>query len=144
LVDGAEQSIAASLASRGEEKEMSEKEKMRDVMMDAIKVAAKEVTSANLSMKNGMKIAVLPANMEGGTNDDDAKDSDKKRGAVVGGGFLEGVFGGGSKVEIPSSLLDAFGYDENVATLRYGELFGIPESSVRMNECFVLFYFVLF
>lgn len=126
MVDGVEQSIFAKLASQGEEG--VEKAKMRDVMMDAIKVAAKEVTSSNLSLKKGMKIAVLPANMDEGSSDGDEKNSDKKRG----GGLLESVLGGGSKVEVPSSLLDAFGKDENVAILRYGELFGIPESSVRI------------
>ncbi len=97
--------------------------KTKNAMMDAIKVAAKEATGGSSS---GIKVAVLPFDMEfdGGDSDGDSDD---------GPGFLGSLLGG-NKVQVPSSLNAAMG-SKNVATLRYGELFGTPESSVRSLQC---------
>ena len=117
IVDGLEESVAAVNAQApGKGLDFSELEKMRNAMMDAIKIAAQEATSS--ASKDGMKIAVLPADVDR----DDEEGADKGN-----GGLLSGIFGGG---DVPASVTDAMKGD-NLAILRYGELFGIPESSVR-------------
>jgi len=95
--------------------EYSEIEKAKNVMMDAIKIAAKEASGSVSSQ--GMKIAILSADLIG---------SEEENEEEKGGGLLGGIFGG-NQVVVPSSLVSAMG--NNVATLRYGELFGLPESS---------------
>jgi len=120
IVDGLEESVAAVNAQApGKGLDFSELEKMRNAMMDAIKIAAQEATSS--ASKDGMKIAVLPADVDG----DDEEGADKGNG----GGLLSGFFGGG---DVPASVTDAM-KGNNLAILRYGELFGIPESSPEFS-----------
>lgn len=131
LSDGVEQSISNVLAS-DEKEDAAKVEKMKNDMMDAIKVAAKEA-SFNVSM-DGMKIAVLPAAGSMGEGSDNARDNKDGGKKSEGGLSLGNLFGGGgSKREVPSSLWEALTKsskgEENVVMLRYGELFGIPESS---------------
>lgn len=117
VMDGVEQSVAAMNSQPGvKPMEYAEIEKTKNVMMDAIKIAAKEASGSVSSQ--GMKIAILSADLIG---------SDEEKEVEKGGGLLGGIFGG-NQVGVPSSLVSAMG--NNVATLRYGELFGLPESSV--------------
>ena len=102
------------LASKGK----IDEEDPKKIWMDGIKVAAKE---AGRSIK-GIKIAVLPAN-------EDDSDTDEKDGGV--GGILKSVISK-DKVDVPSSLSSAMAAGGNVVRLRHGDLFGIPESSVRL------------
>lgn len=112
VTDGVEQSIAALNSQPGAKPmDYSELQKTTKIMMDAIKVAAKEASGSS----SGVKVAVLPADMEAG--------GEEKSGP----GLLQGLLGG-NKVEIPASLNAAMG-GNNLAVLRYGELFGLPESS---------------
>lgn len=114
VMDGIEQSVAAMNSVKP--MEYAEIEKTKSVMMDAIKIAAKEASGSVSSQ--GMKIAILSADLIG---------SDEEKEEEKGGGLLGGIFKG-NQVGVPSSLISAMG--TNVATLRYGELFGLPESSV--------------
>jgi len=129
VTDGVEQSIAALNSQPGAKPmDYSELQKTTKIMMDAIKVAAKEASGSS----SGVKVAVLPADMEAG--------GEEKSGP----GLLQGLLGG-NKVEIPASLNAAMG-GNNLAVLRYGELFGLPESSVRMNHallCLRLIFLVM-
>lgn len=116
VMDGVEEAIFALNAERsGKGMDYNEIENTRNAMVDAIKVAAKEASGS----ASGMKVAVLPA----------ALDDDVEEGEEDGAGFLGGLLKG-NKVEVPSSLNSALGRN-SVATLRHGELFGVPESSVR-------------
>lgn len=118
VMDGVEEAIAALNAERsGKGMDYNEIENTRNAMVDAIKVAAKEASGS----ASGMKVAVLPAAL-----DDDVEEGE---GEEDGAGFLGGLLKG-NKVEVPSSLNSALGRN-SVATLRHGELFGVPESSVR-------------
>ena len=118
VMDGVEQSIIAMNNQPGVKRmENSEVEKTKNVMMDAIKVAAKEA-SKSVSF-GGMKVAVVSADLIG---------SEEEDGEEKGSGLLGGLLGG-NQVDVPSSLTSAMGYN-NLATLRYGDLFGLPESSV--------------
>lgn len=114
VMDGVEEAIFALNAERsGKGMDYNEIENTRNAMVDAIKVAAKEASGS----ASGMKVAVLPA----------ALDDDVEEGEEDGAGFLGGLLKG-NKVEVPSSLNSALGRN-SVATLRHGELFGVPESS---------------
>jgi hypothetical protein len=95
------------------------------VVENAIKVAAKKACSS----PSTMKIAVIPATMDAlKVKDVGSEDEEEEEGP----GFLSSLFSGG-KVEVPSSLSKAMkSSGRNFATLRYGELFGIPESSVSV------------
>lgn len=84
----------------------------------AVKVAAREA-SAGIS---GKKIAVLAA-------DDNPGDETEEGGGGV-GGFVGGFLKKGEKVEVPETLATAMANDPTtIISLRYGQLFGIPESS---------------
>ena len=89
---------------------------------NAIKVAAQE---AGRSI-GGIKVAVLPA----GEEEVEQEDS----GGV--GGLLKSVIGKNA-VRVPSSLASAMAAGKDIVKLRHGELFGIPESSVRVFLCFL-------
>jgi len=126
VMDGVEQSVAAmNNQPNVKPMEYSEIEKAKNVMMDAIKIAAKEASGSVSSQ--GMKIAILSADLIG---------SEEENEEEKGGGLLGGIFGG-NQVVVPSSLVSAMG--NNVATLRYGELFGLPESSVSRRSFRVLY-----
>jgi hypothetical protein len=115
VMDGVEEAIAAlNEQVGGKGMEYNELQKAKNSMIDAIKVAAKEASGS----VTGMKVVVLPAAQAG--DDDEDKES--------GDGFLSGLLGG-NKVDVPASLNAAMG-SNNLATLRHGELFGLPESSV--------------
>lgn len=121
VMDGVEQSIIAMNNQPGVKRmENSEVEKTKNVMMDAIKVAAKEA-SKSVSF-GGMKVAVVSADLIG---------SEEEDGEEKGSGLLGGLLGG-NQVDVPSSLTSAMGYN-NLATLRYGDLFGLPESSMEAS-----------
>ena len=90
------------------------------IWKSAIKVAAKE---ASLSIR-GMKLAILPADEE-----DDA-DSQNDQWNI-----LSNLFGN-KDAAIPVSLPAALG---QATKLRHGELFGTPESSVRIYDKWPLF-----
>ena len=116
VMDGVDDAVAAlNEQFGGKGMNYDEVQKAKNAMVDAIKVAAKEASGS----ATGMKIAVLPAK-EG----DDADEEEKEGGD----GLLSGLFKGNA-VDVPSSLTAAMG-SNSLATLRYGELFGIPESSV--------------
>jgi hypothetical protein len=115
VMDGVEEAIAAlNEQVGGKGMEYNELQKAKNSMIDAIKVAAKEASGS----VTGMKVVVLPAAQA--RDDDEDKES--------GDGFLSGLLGG-NKVDVPASLNAAMG-SNNLATLRHGELFGLPESSV--------------
>ena len=128
-IDGIEESVMKAARAPGvSAKQMEETEliKMNYVVLDAIKVAAKEACTSTSSMK----IAVIPADMDMASNskkqgDDDDDDEDNKSNALT-------SFFGGNKVKVPKSLSKAMSSNgsKNFAIIRYGELFGIPESSV--------------
>ncbi len=120
VMDGVEEAIAAlNEQVGGKGMEYNEYQRVKKAMLDAIKVAAKEASGS----ASGVKVAVLPA-AQGDQEEDEAKEGE-------GDGFLIG-FLRGSKVDVPASLKAALG-GNNVATLRYGDLFGLPESSVSTN-----------
>jgi len=122
VVDGVEQSIAAMNSQPGgRPMENSDVAKTRKIMIDAIKVAAKEA-SKSVSF-GGMKVAVVSADLIGSEEEEENE---------KGGGLFDGLLGG-NQVDVPSSLTSAMG-SNNLATLRYGELFGLPESSVSSGE----------
>lgn len=106
-----------------------DQEDPRVVWENAIKVAANQ---ASKSIKNGMKLAIMSAN-------DDLQDDDMKKEQQGGGvgDLLKSVVGGSNnnnKVTVPSSLSSAMSAGgKSVVKLRHGDLFGIPESSVRQN-----------
>jgi len=125
-VDGVEEAVIKAARAPGvsaTQMDPSELARSNKIMMDAVKVAAKEACS-----KPGtMKVAIMPAiSMEESKNKktEEKKDDEGKK-------FLSSLFNG-NKVEVPSTLTNAMTSDSssaNFATLRYGELFGIPESS---------------
>ena len=94
-----------------------------DTVMNAVKVAARE--AAGSVTKSG-RVAVLPAPTAA-----DAEDDEETKEAS-GGGLFQSLLGG-SSVDVPSTLEGAIGSGSiKVTKLRHGELFGIPESSVRL------------
>ncbi len=134
--DGIEEAVTRAARQPGvSAKQMEESElmKMNAVMADAIKVAAKEACSAFSSKTSVMKVAVMPCSMDipkvmkkGGNGEEEEE----------GSGFLSSLFKG-NKVDVPKTLSKAMktdGSSQNFATLRYGELFGIPESSVSWKH----------
>jgi hypothetical protein len=91
-------------------------EDSREMWRDAIKVAAKEV-SAKI---RGKRIAILSAFEE-----EAAVEAEEKRGI----GEFVGAFLAG-KAKVPLTLSDAMSSDAStVHKLRYGQIFGVPESS---------------
>uniref|UniRef100_A0A7S3DNQ2 Uncharacterized protein n=1 Tax=Entomoneis paludosa TaxID=265537 RepID=A0A7S3DNQ2_9STRA len=95
-----------------------EDQERQAVWKNAIKVAAKEATKS----VSGNKVAVLSAEEAVVMAGDEEEESKGGIGNLV-GSLL------GSKVDIPSTLADAMGSARNSLTLRYGKLFGTPESS---------------
>jgi len=96
-----------------------ENEDRKVVWKNAIKVAAAEATRS----VSGNKIAILSAD-EAVVSTDDGEDGKGGIGSVVGSLF-------GNKMTIPASLAEAMAPQgaDNTLTLRYGQLFGTPESS---------------
>lgn len=131
-VDGIQDAVLSAARAPGASAKLMEESELRknnEIVSDAIKVAAKEACGTSSSI---MKIAVIPAEMDipkvrKNSAADDEDDSEEG-----GSGFLSSLFGG-NKVDVPKTLskaMNANGMKQNFATLRYGELFGIPESSV--------------
>ena len=93
-----------------------------DLICSGVRVAAREIATPGAT-----KIALLAAgeeiNMGGSADGNDGKENG-------GGGLFAGLFGGNDVMEVPSSMEEALGGSVN-AVIRYGELFGAPESSVR-------------
>ena len=129
-VDGIQEAVVNAARAPGtsaKQMEESELRKNNEIVSDAIKVAAKEACGTSSSI---MKVAVIPAEMDTPkTNKNSADDDNSEEGSS---GFLSSLFGGNT-VDVPKTLSKAMssnGMKQNFATLRYGELFGIPESSV--------------
>eukprot|EP00560_Eucampia_antarctica_P007717 CAMPEP_0197827056 /NCGR_PEP_ID=MMETSP1437-20131217/3929_1 /TAXON_ID=49252 ORGANISM="Eucampia antarctica, Strain CCMP1452" /NCGR_SAMPLE_ID=MMETSP1437 /ASSEMBLY_ACC=CAM_ASM_001096 /LENGTH=583 /DNA_ID=CAMNT_0043427771 /DNA_START=146 /DNA_END=1897 /DNA_ORIENTATION=+ len=109
-------SIPASLSEFGSKTEdlaMLQQTNMRN----AIKVAAREA-STNV---NGVKLAVLPADVDN-INADDEDNEDN-------GGILSSIFKRGNDIPATLSSAMATGSQKKVTTLRHGVLFGTPQSS---------------
>jgi len=91
-----------------------------DLICRGVRVAAREIATPGAT-----KIALLAAgeeiNMGGSADGNDGKENG-------GGGLFAGLFGGNDVMEVPSSMEEALGGSVN-AVIRYGELFGAPESS---------------
>ncbi len=122
-VDGIEEAVMDAARVPGasaKQVDPAELRKNNDLVSDAIKVAAKEACSTSSST---MKVAVMPAEMDIPKKSRKNADDDESE---EGGNFLSSLFGG-NKVDVPKTLSKAMNPS---ATLRYGELFGIPESSV--------------
>lgn len=92
-------------------------------LKDAIRVAARE--AAKTTKKTATRIAILSV------DDAMSSDSDTEEGNAVSKAFSSLL--NKDQVSVPSSLSSAMSTDANfkVTTLRHGELFGTPESSVR-------------
>ena len=118
--DGAEEEKRrVDRAKSANERETGNEDKM---IRSAIRVAAREAIDAAVS--GAARIAVLPAGEEmGGAA---GRSSDKNK-----GGLLQGLFGG-STVTIPETMAEAM--EGAMTVVRYGELFGAPESSVSVND----------
>ena len=131
--DGIEESVlkaAKGLGVNPKELDGSELFKTNNLVLDAIKVAAKEACSSTTSMK----VAVMPATMDV-SNTKGSEENEEQEGKNL----LSSLFGD-NKVEVPKSLSKAMTASglKKFAILRYGELFGIPESSVSFIT-FILF-----
>lgn len=121
LDDGIEQSVISASNEPGTKPmDQSEVARAKALMADAIKVAAREASKSCGS--SGKKIAVLPTNMEIESDDESENDN-------PGSGLLQSIFG--QKVDVPKTLMSALrdASAGSVTTIRYGELFGLPESS---------------
>lgn len=88
-----------------------------ELIRSGIRVAAREIASSGATKR---KIALLAAGEE--TMGSDGEDGGEKKG----GGLFAGLFGG-NDIEVPDSLEEAM--KGATAVIRYGELFGAPESS---------------
>ncbi len=125
-VDGIQDAVLSAARAPGvnpKQLEATELRKSNEIVSDAIKVAAKEACT----QLSTMKVAVIPAEVDIGKDNGDDESGDGEP------GLLSSLFGG-NKVEVPATLLKAMtsSAKQNFATLRYGELFGIPESSVSL------------
>jgi hypothetical protein len=90
---------------------------MTGTWKNAIKLAAKQVAPS----VSGCKLAILSA-LEG-----QEEDQKEEKGGL---GGLVGSLVGGEKAKVPATLAEALGPNpSNIAILRHGELFGMPESS---------------
>lgn len=98
-----------------------------EMIKSGIRLAARKVIQT--IERCDSKIGLLAANEENvmmGEHDDA-----NENGGVV-GGLIGDLFGGNkNKLNIPSTLYDALG-GKLTTVVRYGELFGAPESSVRI------------
>jgi len=101
------------------------------LIKNGIRLAARQALSTIGGSGSGCeKIALLSANEEELVSPQDDSEEEKE------GGLLGNLFGGKNKGDyIPSSLNDALGGLSSI--VRYGELFGAPESSVRYCCCVV-------
>ena len=133
-VDGIEEAVVRAARQPGvgaKQMEQQELDKVNNLVSDAIKVAAKEASSS----PSTMKVAVMSVTDVSSKNEEEEEEE--------GGKNIISSFFGGNKVDVPSSLskaMKANGSSNNFATLRYGELFGIPESSVSF--CIFYYFFV--
>lgn len=95
-----------------------------EMIKGSVRLAAREAVVAGRSGGAG-RIALLPAGeeMRASTTSKDDGEKEKKKG----GGLLGSLFGR-NEVDVPGSMDEAMG--GATATIRYGELFGAPESSV--------------
>lgn len=124
-LDGVDEAVIRASRRPGvsaKQTEASELMKINNIVSDAIKVAAKEACSS----PSTMKVAVVPAFMD---NSNSKEDNDEEEDNET--NLLSSLFGE-KKINVPKSLSKAMrtsGSSNNFATLRYGELFGIPESS---------------
>jgi len=118
-LDGIEDAI-----EMGNFKDAKAIEDARNVMIDAVKVAAREACSS-VSFSDDIRVAVIPSNKDDDNNNDTSNTGENNEVQ----GFLGSLFGKG-KVDVPFDLSTAMsGESSKFATLRYGELFGLPESS---------------
>lgn len=99
-------------------RDIEDKQNPTTVWQNAIKVVAKEAASG----VSGRKMCIL--SKDDSDDEDDEEQND--------GGFLGGLLGGNDQKPIPASLSSAINADTK---LRHGQLFGIPESSVRCCCC---------
>lgn len=98
-----------------------------EMIKSGIRLAARKVIQT--IERCDSKIGLLAANEENVMMGDD--DDENENGGVV-GGLIGDLFGGNkNKLNIPSTLYDALG-GKLTTVVRYGELFGAPESSVRI------------
>ena len=120
------------------------------MIKNGIKLAARMAVNTLSSNNNGGKsfemIALLSATEEVGMMSVD-DNNDSKGGENNGGvgGFIGELFGGGkdNTVDIPTSLNGALG-GGLTTVVRYGDLFGAPESSVRYVQLVLgVYYYVL-
>lgn len=87
-----------------------------ELIRSAIRVAARQAAVAS----NARKVAVLAAGEEMAVVE---KDNEENEGV---GGLFAGLFGG-NEVDVPKSMAEAM--QGATSVIRYGELFGAPESS---------------
>lgn len=140
--DGAmEEKTRVDRTKTAEEREMSANNEV-EMICSGVRVAAREISSGTTTRSSGgggaasmTKIALLAAGEEIAA---DNGNDDKENG---GGGLFAGLFGGNDRMEVPSSMEEALGGSVN-AVIRYGELFGAPESSVRflLGLSFIFMY----
>jgi len=144
IIDGIEEAVKADVAF----KEYKDGEAAKEAMMDAIKVATREACAA---VNTGVKVALVPSDMdifldmeeecEVPMDDDDAKDAANndleevsKLLAFVTNPFTK------KEASVPTNIFKAMGggciSPSKLTTLRYGELFGLPESST-VNSPFI-------
>jgi len=98
------------------------------LIKNGIRLAARQALSTIGNSGSCEKIALLSANEEELVSPQDEEEEEE------GGGLLGSLFGGKNKGNtIPSSLNDSLGGLSSI--VRYGELFGAPESSVRRRMC---------
>jgi len=105
------------------------KEDPAEIWENAIKVAAKEAAQS----VSGLRLAILPA-LDNKNQQQETEDDASSGGLGDLMGKLPGNIFGGNKVSVPSTLESAMMESGNsgaaqLATLRHGQLFGIPESS---------------
>lgn len=111
--------VIASLDATGSDMDTMEFEQIK-IMESAIKIAAEEACKSCAA--GGVKVAVLPI-----------EDMENESGSDGEGGEnpVNKVFSSllaGNRAKVPPTLKDAMG--NNAVRLRYGELFGLPETSV--------------
>ena len=103
-------------------KRKADEEDPRIAWKNAVKVAAREAARAI----SGTKLALLSAD----DMDDMSEEGSSEKAGL--GSLVEGLFGG--KVEIPASLPEAMAPDgRGLLKIRYGQLFGTPESSPNFS-----------
>jgi len=129
VADGIEEVLAGD-RSLVEEKDVVV---ARLVMMNALKVAVQEACNV---LKPGMRIALVPSDMQLYTDDDEEECEVEEEDT----GLFSSVpnpFAGKGKVVVPVTVRSAMGGGCNApskfATMRYGELFGLPESSAMAS-----------